>query len=107
MDVVFYPPSDPTSDHVPWSFYPIDSENDSADNGIVGTTVHIQENWHAGSDSRSGDWLSFTGTKAVLYPKDSTETRVPWKVVDSGSGDGTVFLQNLWGGPTVCTSMCL
>lgn len=107
--MVLYPPSDPTSDHVPWTFYPVDSSGSNNADGlgsttnvkdVVGKSVYIQERWHAGSDSRSGDWLSFTGTTVVLYPKDSTDGKVPWKIIDSGSGDGTVVLQNLWHGPT-------
>jgi hypothetical protein len=82
LDVVLYAPSDPTSDHVPWTFYPAMSiEGVGAGNSsVVGKTVFIQENWKAGSDPRAGDFLGFFGGMYLsLHQKESTEATIPWK----------------------------
>ena len=103
LDVVLYAPSDPTSDHVPWTFFPAaDTIGAGAgSSGVVGKTVFIQENWKAGTDPRAGDFLGFFGgLNLSLHQKESTEATMPWKIVDAGTGDGTVFLQNLFGPPS-------
>ena len=48
--------------------------------GVAGSTFFIQNEWHAGRDSRAGEWLSFSGSALKLDPESDSFDKVPWKV---------------------------
>ena len=96
-DVVLYPAGATDSRGV-WRFHPAGGGGGTG----VGDTVFIVNEWRAPSEPRAGMYLSFSGhhdgsngTGLILSATDY-DGWVPWKIVDTGSGDGTVFLQNQW-----------
>lgn len=96
-DVVLYPAGATDSRGV-WRFHPAGGGGGTG----VGDTVFVVNEWRAPSEPRAGMYLSFSGhhdgsngTGLVISATDYNGW-VPWKIVDTKSGDGTVFLQNQW-----------
>lgn len=93
-DVKLYPKQS-TGDKVPWSMIPSDPGDPTA-----ADTYFIQNLWHGSTESRYGMWMSFAGTSLKLYPKDSTDDKVPWKLVAAHPAPqpDMYYIQNHWGG---------
>lgn len=84
--VVLYP-KDNTQDLVPWRLIPVPGTTDE---------FYLRNEWQCPNESRCDAHLSWSGTNALLMPKENTADLVPWKFIPVPGTTDQFYIRNRW-----------